>query len=57
MPKQYLYLFIDLACVFIPFLFSFHPKIRFDRQWRFFLPALFAVAFLFIVWDEWFTRM
>ena len=50
-----LYLLIDLFTVIIPFLFSFHPKIKFYKEWKWFLPANFITAFLFISWDILFT--
>jgi lycopene cyclase domain-containing protein len=55
--SRYTYLLVDLSAVFIPFLFSFHYKIRFQKQWSAFLPALFLVAAFFIVWDVLFTKM
>ena len=55
--EQYYYLLIDIACLSFPFLFSFHPAIRFYKEWNAIFKALFISAFLFIVWDEWFTRM
>ncbi len=54
--KSLLYLLIDLGCVFIPLVFSFHPKIRFDKEWRYFLPANLLVGVVFLIWDEYFTR-
>ena len=51
-----LYLIINLAAVSIPFLFSFHPRIRFDREWPWFFPAAMITAVIFIAWDIWFTR-
>jgi len=55
--QQYLYLAIDLGCILIPVLFSFHPKIKFYKEWKFYFPSMVVVALLFLVWDEWFTRM
>ncbi len=56
MNNQYLYLIIDLCCIAIPFLFSFHPKINFHREWRWFLPANAIIALVYLVWDVWFTK-
>jgi len=55
--EHYLYLFLDLGALILPFLFSFHKRIRFDRQWPAFWPGVVIVAFVFIVWDIAFTRM
>lgn len=52
---RYTYLLVDLASIIIPFIFSFHPSIRFDRKWKTFLPALFVVGVGFLVWDAIFT--
>jgi lycopene cyclase domain-containing protein len=52
-----LYLFLDLASVSIPFLFSFHPRLRFYQTWKTFFPAMAISASLFIIWDIVFTRM
>jgi lycopene cyclase domain-containing protein len=50
-----LYLLVDFFTIIIPLVFSFHPKIRFDKKWNAFLPAMLIVAFLFICWDIYFT--
>lgn len=55
MPDKYLYLLVDTLCIIFPFLFSFHPKIRFYRQWRYFLVPCLSTAAIFIVWDIIFT--
>ena len=56
MPEHYTYLLVDLCCIIVPFLFSFHPKINFYKQWRFlWLPCL-VTAIIFLVWDVLFTR-
>lgn len=57
LPEKYYYFVIDFASFAFPFLFSFHPRIKFYKEWRFYLPSMLLTAFLFIVWDEWFTRM
>ena len=50
-----LYLLVDLFTLIIPLLFSFHPKIKFYKSWRYFLPANIIVAIIFITWDAYFT--
>lgn len=49
--SKWLYLTLDVGSAFIPFIFSFHPRLRFDKQFRFALPAIAIVALLFISWD------
>lgn len=51
------YLLINLGAISIPFIFSFHPRLRFDRHWRETCIAIASVGLLFILWDAWFTSM
>lgn len=53
---KYLYLLIDLLTVIIPLLFSFHPKIKFYKEWKWFFPANILTAVIFISWDIIFTK-
>ena len=57
LADKYFYLTIDVASLVFPFLFSFHPRIKFYKEWKFYLPSMLLTALLFIVWDEWFTRI
>ena len=57
LAEKYYYLIIDFASFAFPFLFSFHPQIKFYKQWWFYLPSMLLTAFIFIIWDEWFARM
>jgi len=54
---KYTYLLIDLLSVLVPFLFSFHPKFKFYRQWNALFPAMFISAALFIPFDIYFTYL
>lgn len=49
------YLFIDFISVTIPFLFSFHGKIKFNKEFNAFFAANFISALSFIIWDVIFT--
>ncbi|UCH09250.1 MAG: lycopene cyclase domain-containing protein [Fidelibacterota bacterium] len=51
------YLLLDLGSLSLPLLFSFHPKIRFARQWRAAFAAIAITAVPFLLWDVWFTRL
>jgi len=53
---QYTYLAINFFTVIICFLFSFHPKIKFNIHFKAFLMASISVAIIFIAWDVWFTH-
>lgn len=54
--EHYIYLSVNFFSVIICFLFSFHPKIKFNRQFTAFFKSAFLVAFFFIIWDIWFTE-
>ncbi|RNA62986.1 lycopene cyclase domain-containing protein [Chryseobacterium nematophagum] len=54
--QQYTYLLINFFTVIICFIFSFHPKIKFNRYFTTFFKASFIVALVFIAWDIWFTN-
>src|SRR5680860_103354 len=54
---EYIYWAVNLGAISIPFLFSFHPRLRFDREWKYALPAIFLVAMLFVIWDSYFTSL
>lgn len=56
-PARYTYLLVDLCCIIVPFLASFHPAIRFHRQWKFFVLPCLLTAFFFVVWDMIFTHL
>ena len=55
-PETWTYLLVDIACISVPFLFSFHPRLQFFKQWRFFLLPNLATALFFLVWDGLFTH-
>ena len=55
--KAYTYLLIDFFTLLIPFVFSFHPKLRFDKKWSYFFPAMIVVALVFLFWDAYFTHI
>lgn len=54
--KSYTYLLIDICCIIIPFIASFHKKSPFYKHWKYFLPANIIVAVFFLVWDSLFTQ-
>ena len=55
--KQYLYLFINIGCIIIPFICSFLLKHKLYKQWRYFIPANIILAILFIIWGHIFVEM
>lgn len=53
---QYTYLLVNFLTVIVCFAFSFHPKVRFDKQFPAFLKASILVGIPFIIWDILFTE-
>ncbi len=53
---KYLYIAINFFSLIVPLIFSFHPKLQFHKKWKFALPAIFATAIAFIIWDIYFTQ-
>lgn len=51
-----LYLLIDFFSVIFPLLFSFHPKIKFQKEWKCIFPSILITALFFIIWDIYFTK-
>jgi lycopene cyclase domain-containing protein len=51
-----LYLLVNICSVIVPFIFSFHPKLKFHKEWKYFFPALFIASGSFIIWDAIFTN-
>lgn len=52
-----LYLLVNFFTIIIPFIFSFHPKIKFHLTWKAFFPAAILVGIVFVLWDTLFTDM
>lgn len=52
-----LYLLVNFFTILVPFLFSFHPRIRFYRQWKYFFTGNVIAGLVFIAWDVWFTHL
>ena len=57
MALKYTYITVDFFCAFFPFLFSFHPKIKFFKQWGFFWLPCILTALFFLAWDVLFTEL
>jgi len=50
------YLLIDLFAVIVPFIFTFHKKLRFYKKWTSFVLGIVFVSVPFVVWDVIFTK-
>jgi lycopene cyclase domain-containing protein len=51
-----LYFWINLLSISVPFVVSFHPRIKLYKQWRALFTAIFIVLIPYIVWDVYFTE-
>lgn len=54
---KYTYLLIDFFTIIVPFIFSFHPKLKFYKTWKAFFPAVIITGLIFIGWDSYFTDL
>lgn len=52
---NYLYLLLNLSSISIPFLFSFHPKLKFYKLWKPLFISIIISMLIFIPWDIIFT--
>jgi lycopene cyclase domain-containing protein len=48
---KWLYVFINLGAISIPFIAGFDKRLRFDKQWKFLFPAMLLTMVVFIPWD------
>jgi len=54
---MYLYLLLNIGSFSIPFLYSFHKKMNFSKQWKSVFASILLVATLFVIWDVVFTSL
>jgi len=50
-----LYLWLDLLAISVPFVVSFHPRIKLYKHWRALIMALLITLIPYIIWDIYFT--
>lgn len=55
--ENFYYLIINIFVISIPLALSFDKKVHFYKRWKYYFPALFLVALIFIVWDVYFTKI
>lgn len=53
---NYLYLFLNLGSFIVPFIFTFHPKLKFYKLWKPLFIGILASMLIFIPWDIIFTK-
>ncbi len=54
---KYTYLLVNFFTIIVPFIFSFHPKLKFHKTWKAFFPAVIGTGLFFLVWDAYFTSL
>ena len=54
---RFTYLLIDLSALLVPFLFSFHPRLKFYKHWSALFSAIILTAILFVPFDMYFTKI
>lgn len=54
---KFTYLWVNLLSVIIPLLFSFHPRLKFYKEFKWFFPANFLMAAIFLTWDAYYTKL
>ncbi|MCB0704245.1 MAG: lycopene cyclase domain-containing protein [Saprospiraceae bacterium] len=57
LETRYLYGLLMAFSFFPVFLLSFDRQVAYYRQWKYLFPAIFLMAFPFIIWDVWYTRV
>ncbi len=50
-----LYILLNLGSFIVPFLFSFHPRLKFYKHWKHLFLAILITMLIFIPWDVIFT--
>lgn len=48
---NWLYVFINLGAISIPFIAGFDKRLSFQKQWRFLFPSMLLTMLVFIPWD------
>lgn len=57
MNSHYTYFIILAASLAGPLALSFDKKVAFYKQWKYVFPAMILPAFLYIIWDIYFTKL
>lgn len=57
LDTPYAYFIIHAASLAAPLALSFDKKVAFYTKWKYLFPAMVIPALIFLVWDEYFTRI
>ena len=52
-----LYLLLNIGSILVPFLVSFHPRLKFYKKWASFFIGVIITSVVFIIWDVFFLRI
>ena len=52
-----LYLILNFGSILVPFLASFHPRLKFYKKWKSLIIAMIITNLIFITWDVIFTKI
>ncbi len=52
-----LYLLLNVGSLLIPFLVSFHPRLKFYKRWNSFFIGVLITSIIFIIWDVYFVKI
>ena len=52
-----LYLYINICSIIVPFLVTFHPRLKFYKKWKALVLSIVLSGSCFILWDVYFTKI
>jgi lycopene cyclase domain-containing protein len=52
-----LYLLLNIGSIIVPFIVSFHPRLKFYKKWKSFFIGTVITSIVFITWDVFFVNM
>jgi lycopene cyclase domain-containing protein len=52
-----LYLLLNVGSILIPFLVTFHPRLKFYKKWKSFFIGTIITSIVFIIWDIYFVKI
>jgi lycopene cyclase domain-containing protein len=52
-----LYSILLLCSIIVPLSLSFDKKLQFSRQWKYLVPSILVIAFFYLAFDIYFTKM
>jgi len=53
---KFLYLLLNIGSISIPFLYSFHPKLKFYKYWKALFISIVVTMLIYLPWDIIFTN-